>query len=190
MAVASLICASNDNFGIVSCDICECFVEIEVVTNQEAVANAVDFQNGGLAVFPCIVFIELVYVHFGGNEVLLGIRSCERAVLAECDGGIAETRRMGINAVDKDGSVTTLCGFGSFVQQCFAVFVITFFHFFFGFCETGDVGILGKHDDIHRFVAFVKLSKLPCEECVGFREIQAVSGLNNTYFHFDLRPFF
>ena len=190
VAVASLICASDDNLGVISCDIGKCLIEIEVVTNQEAVTNAVDFQNGGLTVFPSVILVEFIYVHFGGNEVLLGVRSGKRAVLAECNGGIAKSRRMGIDAVDENRGSATLGGFGSLIQQCFAVFFIAFFHFCFGFCETGDVGILGQNDDIHRFVAFVKLSKLPCEKCVGFREIQAVSGLNNTYFHFDLRPFF
>jgi hypothetical protein len=97
---------------------------------------------------------------------------------------------MGIDAVDEYGGVATLCGLGCLVNEGFAVLVVAGFHFLLRFCKAGNVGILGENDDVHGFIAFVELGKLPCEKGIGFGEIQAVSGLNNTYFHFDLRPFF
>ena len=183
MRIGALMGATDDNIRTAASDVGEILIEIEIVAGEEAVAKPLDLDYGRGFEFVGILGIHTALENLSVGGVLFIIVTYLVSVTIEGIGGIPESNATIIQSVNKQNTVTALGSLSGFFKNSFIVSSVAFVELIYRFRKRRNVGSFGKHDEIHRLVAFVHCFHFPKEKLLRGVPISGIVRLDYTDLH-------
>ena len=183
MRVAALVGAADDHIHVLPRDVGKILIEIEIVADQKAEADALDLDHGRLGKGKGVVAFQLHLGDLAGGEVLFLVGSRDIAVPVKGIGGVAESLFALAAGVEEHQRMAALCGFRRALQQNVPVFFRALLCLLLCFRKRRAVAGFGHDDDVHGFVAFPQIAQLCGKQGVGLAVVGGIGRLDDADLH-------
>ena len=160
MGIASLMGAADDHIQLLPCQIAPGLIKIEVIADQKAETNALNFDHRGLGVFKRIIAVQGGIAHLAQCQMLLVVHTYDVTAAVKGISGVPQSCCVLTSGIDKQNGITPLCSFGCSTEQSFIKLLYAQQPLFLGLCQAGSICRFRHHNDIHRIITLRHKGKL------------------------------